>query len=52
MIAELAEEPDLEVAPGRRRRAACHAFPAGIWTFGGPRSAEQVLDAYVDLLTG
>lgn len=27
-----------------------HAFPAGIWTFGGPRSAEQVLDAYVDLL--
>ena len=29
-----------------------YAFPAGIWTFGGPRSAEQVLDAYVDLLTG
>ncbi len=28
-----------------------HAFPAGIWTFGGPRSSEQVLDAYVDLLT-
>lgn len=28
-----------------------HAFPAGIWTFGGPRSAQQVLDAYVDLLT-
>jgi ABC-type Fe3+-hydroxamate transport system substrate-binding protein len=28
-----------------------HAFPEGIWTFGGPRSAEQVLDAYVDLLT-
>lgn len=27
------------------------AFPEGIWTFGGPRSAEQVLDAYVDLLT-
>lgn len=27
-----------------------HAFPEGIWTFGGPRSAEQVLDAYVDLL--
>ena len=34
------------VAEGR-----AHAFPAGIWTFGGPRSAEQVLDAYVDLLT-
>ncbi|MFD7075445.1 ABC transporter substrate-binding protein [Nocardioides sp. NPDC059952] len=28
-----------------------HAFPAAIWTFGGPRSAEQILDAYVDLLT-
>ena len=24
-----------------------HAFPPGIWTFGGPRSAQQVLDAYV-----
>lgn len=34
------------VAEGR-----AHAFPAGIWTFGGPKSAEQVLDAYVDLLT-
>ena len=29
-----------------------HAFPPGIWTFGGPRSAEQVLDAYVAQLTG
>lgn len=28
-----------------------YAFPEGIWTFGGPRSAQQVLDAYVDLLT-
>ncbi|WP_183095129.1 ABC transporter substrate-binding protein [Nocardioides stalactiti] len=34
------------VAEGRS-----HQFPGGIWTFGGPRSAEQVLDAYVDLLT-
>ena len=34
------------VAEGRS-----YAFPGGIWTFGGPRSAEQVLDAYVDLLT-
>lgn len=23
------------------------AFPAGIWTFGGPRSAQQIVDAYV-----
>lgn len=28
-----------------------HAFPEGVWTFGGPRSAEQAIDAYVDLLT-
>ncbi|MDZ5623377.1 iron-siderophore ABC transporter substrate-binding protein [Nocardioides sp. HM23] len=28
-----------------------YAFPEGIWTFGGPRSAQQVIDAYVDLLT-
>lgn len=28
-----------------------YAFPAGIWTFGGPRSAEQAIDAYVELLT-
>lgn len=34
------------VAEGRT-----HAFPAGIWTFGGPRSSEQVVEAYADLLT-
>lgn len=34
------------VAEGR-----AHAFPTGIWTFGGPRSAERIVDAYVDLLT-
>jgi ABC-type Fe3+-hydroxamate transport system substrate-binding protein len=28
-----------------------HAFPAGVWTFGGPRSAQEIVDAYVDLLT-
>lgn len=28
-----------------------YAFPTGIWTFGGPRSAEAIVDAYVDLLT-
>lgn len=28
-----------------------HAFPSGIWTFGGPRSSEQAIDAYVDTLT-
>lgn len=34
------------VAEGR-----AHAFPEGIWTFGGPKSAGQVIDAYVTLLT-
>ena len=29
-----------------------HAFPPGIWTFGGPRSAQQALDAYAAHLTG
>ncbi|GAB3030028.1 ABC transporter substrate-binding protein [Nocardioides flavus (ex Wang et al. 2016)] len=28
------------------------AFPEGIWTFGGPRSSMQVIDAYVDVLAG
>lgn len=28
-----------------------HAFPEGIWTFGGPRSAEQAIGAYVETLT-
>lgn len=28
-----------------------YAFPAGIWTFGGPRSSEQAIDAYVEILT-
>lgn len=28
-----------------------YAFPAGIWTFGGPRSAQQIIDAYVSVLT-
>ncbi|WP_336644907.1 iron-siderophore ABC transporter substrate-binding protein [Microbacterium sp. USHLN186] len=28
-----------------------HAFPGGIWTFGGPRSAEQIIDAFVHVIT-
>lgn len=34
------------VAEGR-----AHAFPEGVWTFGGPRTGQQIIDAYVDLLT-
>lgn len=26
------------------------SFPTGIWTFGGPRSAQQIIDAYVSVL--
>lgn len=28
-----------------------HPFPSGVWTFGGPRSSQQVVDAFVDALT-
>lgn len=28
-----------------------HGFPEGIWAFGGPRSSEQAIDAYVEILT-
>ena len=28
-----------------------YAFPEGVWTFGGPASASQAVEAYVDLLT-
>jgi ferric hydroxamate transport system substrate-binding protein len=28
------------------------SFPGGIWTFGGPRSAQQILDAYVSVFAG
>ena len=35
------------VAEGRVR-----SFPAGIWTFGGPRSSQQVIAAYLDALSG
>lgn len=28
-----------------------YAFPEGVWTFGGPASAGQAVEAYVDLMT-
>jgi ferric hydroxamate transport system substrate-binding protein len=28
-----------------------HPFPKGVWTFGGPRSSEQIVDAFVTALT-
>ncbi|WP_435768780.1 ABC transporter substrate-binding protein [Nocardioides sp. SYSU DS0651] len=48
--AELAKNKVWQKIPAVAEDRA-HAFPAGIWTFGGPRSAEQVVEAYVDLLT-
>ena len=28
-----------------------HPFPAGVWTFGGPKSSQQVIDGYVAALS-
>jgi len=28
-----------------------HPFPAGVWTFGGPRSSQQVIDGYLAALS-
>ena len=50
VVAELEKNPIWRSLPAVAEGRA-HAFPPGIWTFGGPRSAMQVLDAYVDLLT-
>jgi ABC-type Fe3+-hydroxamate transport system substrate-binding protein len=50
VMAELEQNPVWSslpaVAEGR-----IFPFPPGVWTFGGPRSAIQVVEAYVDLLT-
>lgn len=56
------EDPDYELMPLLEDNPAwnsipavaegrTYAFPPAIWTFGGPRSAEQAVQAYVDLLT-
>ena len=51
VMAELAKNPIWASLPAVADGHA-YAFPSGIWTFGGPRSAQQVLDAYVARLTG
>ncbi|GAA1873772.1 ABC transporter substrate-binding protein [Brevibacterium marinum] len=48
---ELLEKNDLWSDIPAVKDERTYAFPAGIWTFGGPKSAEQALDAYVDALT-
>jgi iron complex transport system substrate-binding protein len=50
VVAELEQNPIWTSLPAVAEGRA-HAFPPGIWTFGGPRSAMQVIDAYVDILT-
>lgn len=51
VMTELAKNPVWKalpaVADGR-----ITGFPSGIWTFGGPRSGEQIIDAYVAAVTG
>jgi ABC-type Fe3+-hydroxamate transport system substrate-binding protein len=49
VAAEVARNPIWQSLPAVTQ-GRVHAFPPGIWTFGGPRSAQQILDAYVDLL--
>jgi len=49
--AQVAKNPIWKQLPAVDEGRA-HAFPAGMWMFGGPRSTEQVVDAYVDVLSG
>jgi iron complex transport system substrate-binding protein len=49
MAAEVAKNPIWQTLPAVTDGRA-KPFPPGIWTFGGPRSAQQVIDAYVDLV--
>lgn len=51
VMGELAKNPIWTALPAVTEGRA-YAFPPGIWTFGGPRSAQQALDAYVAQLTG
>ncbi|QXC60050.1 hypothetical protein KSP35_17010 [Aquihabitans sp. G128] len=50
VIAELEKNPVWKALPAVAQDRV-HPFPPGIWTFGGPRSGIQALQAYVDLLT-
>jgi iron complex transport system substrate-binding protein len=48
---EVAKNPIWAALPSVQEGRA-YAFPAGVWTFGGPWSSQQIVDAYVDVLTG
>ncbi|KJL21837.1 Iron(3+)-hydroxamate-binding protein FhuD precursor [Microbacterium azadirachtae] len=47
-IAAAEKNPAWTTIPAVKEKRV-HAFPTGIWTFGGPRSAERIADAYVDV---
>jgi iron complex transport system substrate-binding protein len=51
VMAELAKNAIWKALPAVEQ-GRVSAFPPGVWTFGGPRSAQQALDAYVAQLTG
>jgi ABC-type Fe3+-hydroxamate transport system substrate-binding protein len=50
VFAELADNRVWSTLPAVEE-SRYHAFPEGVWTFGGPRSSMQVIDAYVDVMT-
>ncbi|MGW6020402.1 iron-siderophore ABC transporter substrate-binding protein [Streptomyces sp. NPDC055099] len=48
-VAALRKNPIWKTLPAVKEDRA-HAFPARVWGAGGPRSNEQAIDAYVDVL--
>ncbi|MEU8794348.1 iron-siderophore ABC transporter substrate-binding protein [Streptomyces sp. NPDC048643] len=48
-VAALAKNPIWKTLPAVKEGRA-HAFPARVWGAGGPRSCQQAIDAYVDVL--
>ncbi|NEB81792.1 iron-siderophore ABC transporter substrate-binding protein [Streptomyces sp. SID14478] len=48
-VAALKKNPIWKTIPAVKEGRA-HAFPARVWGAGGPRSNEQAIDAYVDVL--
>ncbi|EYT82121.1 Fe3+-hydroxamate ABC transporter [Streptomyces sp. Tu 6176] len=48
-VAALQKNPIWKTIPAVKEGRA-HAFPARVWGAGGPRSCEQAIDAYVDVL--
>jgi iron complex transport system substrate-binding protein len=48
-VAALKKNPIWKTLPAVKEGRA-HSFPARVWGAGGPRSCEQAIDAYVDVL--